>query len=84
MTIGIKTRNFSATKCEKTFDGPDGLGFAPGYEKRFEGTDIDKQRFDKNYCRMKGICKRCEQFDKTADKADGSHCKLGKGVKCLK
>lgn len=40
MTIGIKTRNFSLNKdkMEGTFDKGDGLGWAPGYEKKFEGA----------------------------------------------
>ncbi|HDZ38206.1 MAG TPA: hypothetical protein ENH62_07970 [Marinobacter sp.] len=75
MTIGIKTRNFSPTKTEKTFE-QDGLGWAPGYEKKFEGVDIKKERYDKNYSRMVGTCDKCEHFDKTVDKADGSHCKV--------
>ena len=32
----IKSRNFSPTKCENTFEG-DGFGWAPGQEKKFEG-----------------------------------------------
>jgi len=77
----IKSRNFSPTKCEGTYDHG-GLGWAPGYEKRFEGTEVDKTRYDKNYARMMGQCDTCPEFDKTATKADGSHCKLGKGVPC--
>ena len=32
----IKSRNFSPTKCEKTFE-KDGFGWAPGQEKKFKG-----------------------------------------------
>ena len=77
----IKSRNFSPTKCENTFE-KDGFGLAPGYEKRFEGTEVDKTRYDKNYSRMMGLCDNCPEFDKSVPRADGSHCKMGKGVPC--
>ena len=32
----IKSRNFSPTKCENTFER-DGFGWAPGQEKKFKG-----------------------------------------------
>lgn len=79
----IKSRNFSPTKCEDTCENG-GLGWAPGYEKKFEGMDIKKERYDKMFNRLKMLCDKCKLFDKTVDRADGSHCKLGKGVKCPK
>ncbi len=40
----IKSRNFSLNKDkqEGTFDQGDGLGWAPGYEKKFEGKRTPK------------------------------------------
>ena len=83
MTIGIKTRNFSANKCELNWDQGGGLGWAPGSEKKFkEGVEQrDKVRFDKNHSLMQGLCDKCDMFKGTAPKADGSHCK---GERCLK
>ncbi len=78
-----KSRNFSPTKCESTYE-KDGFGWAPGYEKKFEGAILDPERYEKNYARMQGLCRKCFQFDSAVDKADGSHCLLGKGKKCLK
>lgn len=49
----IKTRNFSLNKdkMEGTFDQGDGLGWAPGYEKKFEGkrTPDAIRKFDNGY-----------------------------------
>lgn len=79
----IKSRNFSPTKCEGTCENG-GLGWAPGYEKKFEGMGIDPERYGKNFERMMGNCDKCRQFDKSVTRADGSHCKQGKGVPCLR
>lgn len=73
----IKTRNFStAGRQEVGFDEPrsGGFGWAPGYVKKFQGMDIKKERFDRNYNRMQGVCTKCS-FYQDVDKADGSHCK---------
>lgn len=87
MTIAIrkgrKNDNY-VNKGELDWHEGGGVGWNPDYVKTFEGTDQNKERFDKNYCRMTGICKRCEHFDKTVDRADASHCKLSKGVCCVK
>ena len=53
----IKSRNFSPTKCENTFE-KDGFGWAPGQEKRFEGVGINSVRYGKNFSMMKGVCKK--------------------------
>lgn len=37
----IKSRNFSPTKCESTFE-KDGFGWAPGQEKLFKGKRTPK------------------------------------------
>ncbi len=61
-----------------------GVGWNPDYVKKFKGTgQKDQKRYGKNFSRMKGICRKCGHFDKTIDKADGSHCKLGQGVGCV-
>ena len=60
MTIGIKTRNFSPTKTEKTFE-QDGLGWAPGYEKKFEGmaTPASIKKYRDNYDKIDWGDKGC-------------------------
>ena len=80
----IKTRNFSLSKekMEGTFDKGDGLGWAPGYEKKFEGVGINKIKYGKNYSKMKGVCKKCDKFtDKTGV---GEHCSLPVNEHCQK
>ncbi len=53
----IKTRNFSLNKdkMEGTFDKGDGLGWAPGYNKKFEGRRTPKaiKNFSDNYDKIK-------------------------------
>lgn len=46
----IKSRNFSPTKCEATFE-KDGFGWAPGQEKKFEGkrTPVAVKNYRKGY-----------------------------------
>jgi len=84
MARAAKNSNY-VNKGELDYHQGGGVGWAPGYVKTFEGTEQrDNERYGKNFSRMKGVCRKCEQFDKTVDKADGSHCKLGKGVKCTK
>ena len=79
----IKTRNFSLDKdkMEGTFDKGDGLGWAPGYEKKFEGTVVNKIRYGKNFSRMKGFCLKCDKF--TGKKGTtGEHCGLPSNEHC--
>lgn len=73
----IKTRNFSLEKekMEGTFDKGDGLGWAPGYEKKFEGTQSNSARYTKNYSQMQGVCKKCDKH-KGKPSTNGSHCSL--------
>ena len=78
-----KNKNY-VNKGELDFHEGGGVGWAPEYVKTFEGTDQDNERYDKMWQRLKMVCNKCEHFDKTVDKADGSHCMLGKGVKCQK
>lgn len=89
MTIGIKVRNFSLNKdkMEGTFDKrSDGLGWAPGYEHKFEGVGregaLDKVRYSKGYSRMKGFCLKCDKFDPNATGAQGQHCVLPETERC--
>ena len=85
MGPAIKVRNFTPKKCEDTFE-KDGFGWAPGQEKHFKGGRIsrDNEKYGKNFARLLMLCKKCKLFDKSIQKADGSHCKLGKGRKCPK
>lgn len=83
MARAAKNKNY-VNKGELDFHEGGGVGWAPEYVKKFEGTGIDPERYGKNFSRLQGVCRKCEQFDKTVDKVDGSHCKRGKGVKCLK
>lgn len=80
----IKSRNFSPTKCENTFER-DGYGWAPGQEKKFEGRGIDTNspRYGKNYSRMTGLCAKCDKFT-DIDKATGEHCSLPANERCQK
>ena len=82
MTIGIKTRNFSPNKTERTFDKA-GFGWAPGYEKKFEGTGINRIRYGKNYSQMKRVCKKCDKFTGKEGTA-GEHCRLPADEHCQK
>ncbi len=83
MAVAAKNKNY-VNKGELDYHEGGGVGWHPDYVKKFEGTGIDPERYGKNYERMAGTCKKCEHFDKANDKTDGSHCKLGKGVKCQK
>jgi len=54
MAIAIKTRNFSLNKekMEGEFpDREDGLGWGPGYGKKFEGSGINtaSKQYSENY-----------------------------------
>ena len=76
----IKSRNFSLDrkKMESTFDeSPDGLGWGPGYEKKFEGLKKERNsiRYGKNYSLMMGVCKKCDKFTDQRD-SNGGHCSL--------
>jgi len=80
----IKTRNFSPGKQEKTFEN-DGFGWAPGQEKKFEGTEQrDNIRYGKNYQRMRGVCKRCENYTGVKTGTKGEHCSLPLNEGCPK
>jgi hypothetical protein len=84
MGVAAKNKNF-VNKGELDFYQGGGVGWHPDYVKTFEGQEHrDNERYGKNFSRMKGVCKKCDHFDKTVDKADGSRCKLGKGVACTK
>jgi len=81
----IKSRNFTPNKCEKTFEA-DGFGWAPGYEKKFEGSHKNSQRYGKNYSRMKGMCLKCDKY-KPDVKVTGSgceYCSLPENEHCQK
>ena len=89
----IKTRNFSLNKdkMEGTFDKGDGLGWAPGYEKKFEGVGrgrpertLGRARYTKGHSRMKGDCLKCDKFNPKAKGATGQHCKLPEMMECQK
>lgn len=79
----IKSRNFSPTKCERNWDHPDGqgLGWAPGSEKRFEGQLINKIRYDKNFEQALGTCKKCDKFTGITG-TKGEHCSLPINERC--
>lgn len=82
MGILIKSRNFSPTKCERTFE-KDGFGWAPGQEKKFEGQVINRIRYGRNYSRAFGTCLKCDKFTgKTGTK--GEHCSLPANEHCQK
>jgi hypothetical protein len=83
MARAAKNKDY-VNKGELDFHEGNGVGWHPDYVKKFRGTDRDKTRYDKMWSRLKMLCNKCKQFDKTVDKADGSHCRLGKGVKCTK
>ncbi|KKN73183.1 hypothetical protein LCGC14_0403560 [marine sediment metagenome] len=70
----IKSRNFSPTKCEGTYE-KDGFGWAPGQEKKFEGTQSNSARYTKNYSLAFGACKKCDKYEGKPS-TDGSHCSL--------
>ncbi len=90
----IKSRNFSPTKCEKTFE-EDGFGWAPGQEKKFEGVSrgakekaLSRVRFSKNYAKCYGICivSCCDKYKPDA-KTTGKgceHCSLPLNEGCQK
>ncbi len=80
MTIGIKSRNFSPTKCENTFE-KDGYGWAPGQERKFEGSHKNSTRYGKNYARMKGDCLECDKSTGKKGTA-GEHCGLPANEHC--
>ncbi len=76
----IKSRNFSPTKCEDTFE-KSGFGWAPGQEKHFEGTQSTSARYTKNYSQMTGDCVKCDKY-KGEPSTDGSHCSLPTNEHC--
>jgi len=81
MTITIKSRNFSPTKTENTWE-KDGVGWAPGSEKKFDGVVSNSIRYGKNFSFMKGTCKKCE--NKTDKKGtNGEHCALPRNEGCI-
>ncbi len=72
---------FNTSKCETTFD-KDGFGFAPGYEKKFEGVEVDRIRLDKNLARFHGLCKNCDKH--TGKKGtNGEHCDQPVNESCI-
>jgi len=78
----IKSRNFSPTKCENTFE-KDGFGWAPGQEKRFEGVAINAIRYGKNFSQGMGTCRKCDKF--TGKKGtNGENCSLPANEHCQK
>jgi len=78
----IKSRNFSPTKCENTWE-KDGTGWAPGEEKRFEGVAINSIRFGKNFQQGLGICKKCDKFTGKSG-TNGEQCSLPVNERCQK
>lgn len=78
----IKSRNFSPTKCENTFE-KDGFGWAPGREKKFKGSILNRVRYGKNYNRAMGICEGCDKF-KGKKAAVSKHCSLPANEHCQK
>ena len=78
-----KVRNFSLNKdkMEGTFDKGDGLGWAPGYEKRFEGVGGNNIRYGKNYSQMKGHCLKCDCFTGETG-TNGEQCSLPMNESC--
>ena len=89
----IKTRNFSLdkNKMEGTFDKGDGLGWAPGYEKKFEGVGrpgseraLGRTRYSKGYSLMVGDCLKCDKLKPNAKGSAGKHCKLPETMECQK
>lgn len=80
----IKTRKFSPTKTENTFE-KDGFGWAPGMEKKFEGKSINTNspQYGKNYSLAFGHCKKCDKY--TGNKGNkGEHCSLPANEHCQK
>ena len=78
----IKNRRFRPDKCEDTFEKT-GFGWAPGMEKKFEGTGIktNSARYSKNFSRMKGFCLKCDKYtDKKG--TSGEHCSLPGNEQC--
>jgi hypothetical protein len=78
----IKSRNFSPTKTENTFE-KDGFGWAPGQEKKFEGTHRNSPRYGKNYSRIFGTCRGCDKYTFKSGTA-GEHCSLPANEHCQK
>ncbi len=78
----IKSRNFSPTKCENTFE-KDGFGWAPGQEKKFEGVVVNRKNYGKNYNRGTGVCEKCDKF-KGKKSAVSEHCSLPVNEHCQK
>ena len=77
----IKSRNFSPTKCENTFE-KDGFGWAPGQEKRYK-CRVNKIRYNKNFSRGQGTCLKCDKFKGKKAKV-GEHCSLPANEHCQK
>ncbi|KKL15521.1 hypothetical protein LCGC14_2504740 [marine sediment metagenome] len=82
MAIGIKSRNFSPTKCEDTFE-KSGFGWAPGQEKNFKGMRINKIKLGKGVSLAFGDCKLCSKFTGKV-KIAGQHCNLPENEHCEK
>ena len=79
----IKSRNFSPTKTEGTYE-KDGFGWAPGQEKKFEGMGINKIKFGKGYSLAFGECQKgCSKFTGKT-KVAGQHCSLPENEHCEK
>lgn len=70
----IKSRNFSPTKCEKTWES-DGVGLNPAYAKKFEGSHKNSPRYGKNYSKAFGRCVKCDKYTEV-DGTNGEHCVL--------
>jgi len=78
----IKSRNFSPTKCENTFE-KDGFGWVPGQEKKFKGRGSNSIRYGKNFSRMQDTCLGCDKHTGKKGTA-GEHCSLPVNEHCQK
>lgn len=78
----IKSRNFSPTKTENTFE-ESGFGWAPGQEKKFKGIRINKIKYGKGISLAFGDCKTCSKFT-GIKKVSGQHCSLPENEHCEK
>ncbi len=77
----IKSRNFSPTKCEDTWE-KSGFGWAPGQEKRFVGVVKNSILYGKNYELMRGTCKKkCDKYT-GEEGTNGEHCILPASEHC--
>lgn len=82
----IKTNNFSLDreKQNHTFQGPNDLGWGPGYAAKSEGiqTTDDRVRYGKGYSLMIGTCKKCDH-DNGSKQPGGGHCDLPENKECI-